>query len=107
MKFISEVKTNDDGSKDISYKVKGKEDVSFHISVSYGNRNEEEKNRIYTGKNEYGSYDYEYLDSEGNKRKASTSESESEYKKRKTLEKIEDEASKITLKFEGKEYNSK
>ena len=106
-KVISEVKTNDDGSKDISYKVKGKEDVSFHISVSYGNRNEEEKNRIYTGKNEYGSYDYEYLDSEGNKRKASTSESESEYKKRKTLEKIEDEASKITLKFEGKEYNSK
>ena len=50
-KVISEVKTNDDGSKDISYKVDGKEDISFKISVSYGNRYEEEKNRIYTGEN--------------------------------------------------------
>ena len=81
-KVISEVKTNDDGSKDISYKVDGKEDISFKISVSYGNRYEEEKNRIYTGKKEKGWYNYEYIDSDGNKCKGSTSESESEYKKK-------------------------
>ena len=92
--------TNENGSKDYSYSIKGSEDISLNISVSFGGKSVQEKERVYLGKNKYGSYDYEYIDSEGKKHKVSTSESPEKYELRK---KIDD----AKVKHKGKEYGDK
>lgn len=62
--------------------------------------------RKYTGEKSDDWYYYEYHDSNGEKHIGSTSESPQKYNKRKLLEKIELEASKITIEFDGKKYNT-
>lgn len=60
----------------------------------------------YTGKAEKGWYEYSYEGEDGNVYEGLTSESPSEYNRRKILDEIDKEASKITIEFEDKVYNT-
>lgn len=106
--ITKEIETASDGSKNIKLKLEGEKEA-LNIEISYGKTNTEDflsEKRFYTGKCERDSYAFEYLDSKGEKHEGWTSESQDKYKRRRALEKIQREVSKITIKFEDKEYNS-
>ena len=79
-KITKKIETDSDGNKNIKLKLEGEKEVSMNIKINTSIKNRfkpynehYERERTFIGKTEYGNYEYEYLDANGEKRRFTTS----------------------------------